>query len=63
MTVTELKDIIKNWPETDKNGDPCQVWIGNEKCTSDEARSAWPLNVKTTKSGSSTYDMLISKEL
>lgn len=27
MTVTELKKLIKDWPETDRYGDPCEVWV------------------------------------
>ncbi len=28
MTVAELKAMVRDWPETDQNGDPCEVWIG-----------------------------------
>jgi hypothetical protein len=27
VTVSELKDIINNWPELTENGDPAEVWI------------------------------------
>ena len=27
LTVKELKAFIENWPETDRYGDPCEVWI------------------------------------
>ena len=27
MTVKELKKILENWPETDDEGNPTEVWI------------------------------------
>ena len=27
MTIKELKEIIKDWPETTKDGEPTEVWI------------------------------------
>jgi DNA polymerase sigma len=28
LTVKQLKDLIKDWPEVDEMGDPCEVWLG-----------------------------------
>lgn len=32
MTVAELKKMIRDWPETDEYGEPCEVWLcdGND---------------------------------
>lgn len=27
MTVRELKEVIKGWPEEDENGEPTEVWM------------------------------------
>jgi hypothetical protein len=27
ITVKELKEFIKDWPEVDDNGDPYEVWF------------------------------------
>ena len=27
ITIKELKDILKDWPDTTENGDPSEVWI------------------------------------
>ncbi len=31
LTVSQLKDIIKNWPEFDDNNNPIQVFIVNDE--------------------------------
>lgn len=36
MTVTELKAIIKDWPETDLDGEPSEVWITTGYCLSSQ---------------------------
>ena len=34
LTVKELKDLIKNWPEANINGEPCKVLVcGTDSCT------------------------------
>lgn len=43
LTVSELKSIIKDWPETDPDGNPCEVWIDSAD-GSNQAFSVWPLN-------------------
>lgn len=38
MTIKELKKILENWPEQDKNGEDFQVWLGNKQdCYTNEA--------------------------
>jgi len=27
MTVKQLKEILKDWPETKENGEPTEVWL------------------------------------
>jgi len=27
VTVKELRDILKDWPDTKGNGDPAEVWL------------------------------------
>jgi hypothetical protein len=27
LTVAELKQIVADWPDTDPQGNPCEVWI------------------------------------
>lgn len=44
VTIAELKALIKDLPETDKNGDPYELWIGNKESTSNVAHEIWPFN-------------------
>jgi hypothetical protein len=48
LTVKELKDIIKDWPEKNEEGDDFLVWIGHD-CISNICTEVWPLNVKDNK--------------
>lgn len=51
ITVKQLKDFIKDWPEVDDNGDPYQVWIGDAVDLSTPAYSIYKLN---------QYDIVLS---
>ena len=53
MTVKELKEAIKYWPETDTNGDPSEVWMEIDLGVSSQVSSIWNLN---------QTDMLISTD-
>jgi hypothetical protein len=44
LTVKELKEAIKDWPETDEDGDPTEVWVMTEYCLSSIVISITPLN-------------------
>lgn len=44
LTVRELKELIKNWPEVDEHGDEAEVWVEDEYGISNPVRSVWPLN-------------------
>lgn len=46
MTVKELKDLIKDWPEEDCYGDPTEVWMETGRCLSSPVRVACPLNLR-----------------
>ena len=45
MTVTELKALIQDWPETDGTGEPTEVWIETAKNQSSPVTVVSPLNV------------------
>lgn len=51
MTVAELKAMVRDWPETDQNGDPCEVWIGRADGLSNQVRSTAPLNLRRSYNG------------
>ena len=44
LTVKELKEMIKDWPEEDQYGEPAEVWIEDECGVSNPVRAVWPLN-------------------
>ena len=58
MTVSELKEAIKDWPEFREDGSPCEVWIG-VGFLSNEARDLIPLNVRVDEKGTRTADLLL----
>lgn len=58
MTVKDLKDVIREWPEIDEHGNPCEVWIGSSDGHSNQAWSLWPLN-KREGSGKVWADLLL----
>ncbi len=59
MTVKELKEAILNWPETDYDGDPCEVWIDNGKECANQAKGITPLNYRTNDEGAVWADILL----
>lgn len=44
LTVRELKELIKDWPEVDEHGEPTQVWFDDAAGYSNQVREVWPLN-------------------
>lgn len=44
ITVRELKELIKDWPDIDERGEQNTVWVGNHESTSNECRRVVPLN-------------------
>jgi len=58
LTVKELKEIIKDWPEQREDGEDCQVWLGSRDGFSNEAVEVATLNLSSDGSA----DLLISTE-
>lgn len=47
LTVKELKDIIKEWPEKNEyTGEDCEVWIGTNGGLSNIVTEVCPLNMR-----------------
>lgn len=59
MTVKDLKELIKNWPETDCYGEPCEVWITTGECLSSPVSHAEVLNYRN-EDGKEWADILFS---
>lgn len=58
MTVRQLKEVVKNWPEINEyTGDECEVWIGTGG-TSNPARYLFPLN-RREDDGKVSADILL----
>ncbi len=45
MTIKELKDFIKGWPDIDEAGNPCEVWIETGINLSSPVTCAGPLRI------------------
>jgi len=60
MTVRELKDLVKDWPENNAyTGEETEVWIGSgDEGTSNQVKYAWPLNHRMDDEGESA-DLLL----
>ncbi len=48
LTVKELKEIVNSWPEVNDEGEPTEVWVGNDHHSS-QVTEVWPLNVRNGK--------------
>jgi rRNA maturation endonuclease Nob1 len=46
LTVKDLKELIKYWPESDENGEPTTVWVSSAGGVSNVVVEIWPLNLK-----------------
>lgn len=44
MTIKDLKDLIRNWPETNELGEDNEVWVETGWCCSSPAVSCGRLN-------------------
>lgn len=44
LTVAMLKGFINGWPETNKHGDPYEVWVGDSYGASNHAKIICRLN-------------------
>jgi hypothetical protein len=60
LTVRELKQLIKDWPEVDeRTGEARKVWVDIGEEVSSPARSVWELNVREDN-GVRSADILLS---
>ncbi len=55
MTVAELKKLVRDWPETDEYGDPCEVWLCDARGLSNQAKRAGALNRRQNDDGSKLW--------
>lgn len=59
MTVADLKALIRDWPETDGNDEPCEVWIETGDNLSNMVCVATPLNYRVGEAGKVWADILL----
>ena len=59
MTVRELKEIIKDWPETNQYGEDCEVWVETGKNLSSPVTTAGPLNLREDDNGNVSADFIL----
>jgi hypothetical protein len=63
MTVTELKELIADWPETNDCGEPCEVWLGDGQGLSNIVKEACSLNNSENEDGSKKWaDLMLSHD-
>ena len=63
MTVADLKAMVRDWPETDEYGDPCEVWLCDGQGLSNQARMATPLNMRQSDDGTKLWaDFMLGHE-
>lgn len=53
LTVAELRDILKDWPDHDRGGEPSEVWITTGENLSSPVLSLSPLNSNSRNGGAS----------
>jgi hypothetical protein len=46
LTVKELKEMIKDWPETNEHGQLTEVWVETDWSTSSVVTEIQPLNMR-----------------
>ena len=62
MTVKELKELIKDWPETNQYGEDTLVYISTESDTDCTVHSSWCSSVRTNDNGTLVYDLTLDTE-
>ncbi len=60
LTVKELKKIIADWPEENRDGEPTEVWISTGIFLSSQCTSFDRLNWRTKEDGTETGDILLT---
>ena len=58
ITVAQLKELIKDWPEENWDGEPTEVWIGDKTGLSNPCRSIFPLNYRVDD-GKESADIIL----
>ena len=61
ITIRELKEMIRNWPETDLRGDDTEVWIERPDGPSSPCVRVFPLNYRT-RGGMESADILLGHD-
>jgi hypothetical protein len=60
MTVAELKALVRDWPETDQHGEPCEVWLFDQtRSYTNQAVLASPLNMRRSEDGTKLWADLV----
>jgi hypothetical protein len=62
LTVKELKTIIKDWPEVNRDGQPTGVWIETGEMLSSQVVIIVPLNKRIIEDGSYCADILFESK-
>lgn len=63
MTVAELKALVRDWPETDAYGEPCEVWLCDGAGLSNQVRMATPLNMRRSENGAKEWaDLMLGHD-
>ncbi len=60
MTISELKGVLAQYPDTHPDGTPCEVWLQDGAGFSSEVTSVQPLNVREVRGSGRTSDILLS---
>jgi len=60
LTVAQLKRHVANWPETDAQGEPTEVWLQSGDELSRQCLAIEVLNLRTRPDGTEASDLLLS---
>ncbi len=59
MTVAELKEAIKDWPNLNEDGEPNEVWVDGNGY-SNRSYGIWPLNKRIDANGNEFADIILT---
>lgn len=62
LTVQNLKEIVKDWPDLNHEDEPTEVWISRPGNYSNQVRYLSPLTLRTNDAGEQTADILLSAD-
>ncbi len=63
MTVKQLKDMVRDWPEQNDAGEDNEVWVGSiGKGFTNQVVSICPLNLRYNENGNPTADILLETD-